>query len=125
MALVAIHEAPAGGRPEIMGVGRLCRDPGLSQAEFAVVVSDCWQGHGLGTRLLTRLVEIGRKEGLTRIGQDVAQLIGTAGSREGNLLATTIDTVGALIRAGQFKQSIEEDESTVEIYRRLSTVVAR
>jgi acetyltransferase len=67
MALVAIPEAPAGGRPEIMGVGRLCRDPGLRSAEFAVVVSDCWHGHGLGTRLLTRLVEIGRKEGLTRI----------------------------------------------------------
>lgn len=68
MALVAIREAVPGGRPEILGVGRLCRDPGLHQAEFAVVVSDCWQGHGLGTRLLTRLVEIGRKEGLTRIG---------------------------------------------------------
>lgn len=67
MALVAIHQNPAANRPEILGVGRLCRDPGLAQAEFAVIVSDRWQKHGLGTRLLTRLVEIGRKEGLARI----------------------------------------------------------
>ena len=67
MALVAIHHDSAAGRPEILGVGRLCREPGINQAEFAVVVSDCWQKHGLGTRLLKRLIEIGRAEGLARI----------------------------------------------------------
>jgi acetyltransferase len=67
MALVAVRQDPAAGRPEILGVGRLCREPGLDQAEFAVIVSDRWQKHGLGTRLLTRLVEIGRQEGLARI----------------------------------------------------------
>ena len=67
MALVAIHQDPVADRPEILGVGRLCREPGQAQAEFAVVVSDRWQKHGLGTRLLTRLVEVGRQEGLTRI----------------------------------------------------------
>jgi len=67
LALVTVRRDPKSGRPEILGVGRLCQEPGLRQAEFAVVVSDCWQKHGLGTRLLTRLVEIGRKEGLERI----------------------------------------------------------
>ncbi len=67
IALVTIHEDPAVGRAEILGVGRLCRQPGTKEAEFAVVVSDRWQRRGLGTRLLTRLVEIGRKEGLARI----------------------------------------------------------
>jgi acetyltransferase len=67
LALVAVAVEPTTGRAEIIGVGRLCREPGLKQAEFAVIVSDRWQGHGLGTRLLARLVEIGRKEGLARI----------------------------------------------------------
>jgi acetyltransferase len=67
MALVTIHRDPASGRDEIIGVGRLCQEPGLRQAEYAIVISDSWQGRGLGTRLLNRLVEIGRKEGLRRI----------------------------------------------------------
>ncbi len=67
MAIVAIHQDAPGGRREILGVGRLCREPGTRQAEFAVIVSDPWQNRGLGTRLLTRLVEIGRAEGLERI----------------------------------------------------------
>jgi acetyltransferase len=67
MALVAVHQDAATGHAEIRGVGRLCREPGRREAEFAVVVSDSWQGRGLGTRLLARLVDIGRKEGLERI----------------------------------------------------------
>jgi acetyltransferase len=67
MALVTVHEDAAHHRAEIIGVGRLCRLPGTGVAEFAVVVSDGWQRRGLGTRLLTRLVDIGRKEGLARI----------------------------------------------------------
>jgi acetyltransferase len=31
------------------------------------MISDQWQGHGLGTKLLRLLVEIGRKEKLSRI----------------------------------------------------------
>jgi len=40
---------------------------GLSEAEFAIVVSDQFHGHGLGTHILQRLVEIGRQEGVARI----------------------------------------------------------
>lgn len=65
MALVAVREGP--GRPEILGVGRLCRIPGTDHAEFAVVVGDRWQRRGLGTMLLQNLVAVGRREGLTKI----------------------------------------------------------
>ena len=51
----------------ILGVGRLCKAHGRNEAEFAVVVSDQWQRRGLGTLLLTKLVEIGREERLARI----------------------------------------------------------
>jgi acetyltransferase len=70
MALVAVHEVP-GGRREIVGVARLWRIPGTTQAEFAVVVSDRWQRRGVGTRLLRRLVEVGRAEGIIRIAGNI------------------------------------------------------
>jgi acetyltransferase len=54
-------------RHQILGVGRLIKGRDTSEAEFAILVSDPWQGKGLGTTLLKTLVEIGRKEGLRRI----------------------------------------------------------
>ncbi len=65
-AFVAEHKK-ANGRHEILGVGRLSRAPGSDEAEFAILVSDLWQGRGLGTELLRHLVRIGRVENLKRI----------------------------------------------------------
>lgn len=67
IALVAVRDDLQTARPAIVGVGRLCRVRGRAEAEFAVIVSDAWQRRGLGTRLLQRLVEVGRGERLTRI----------------------------------------------------------
>lgn len=67
IALVAVLHDPKTLKPAIVGVGRLCREHGRPAAEFAVVVSDAWQRRGLGTRLLQRLVDVGRAERLTRI----------------------------------------------------------
>ena len=55
------------GGHEILGVGRLSKLHGANEAEFAIIVGDQWQGHGLGTRLLELLVQIGREEKLARI----------------------------------------------------------
>jgi acetyltransferase len=55
------------GTHQILGVGRLVREHATNEAEFALLISDPWQGKGLGTELLQLLVEIGRKEGLDRI----------------------------------------------------------
>jgi len=65
IALVVEHRR--GGASEILGVGRLSKLHGLDEAEFAIVIGDKWQGHGLGTRLLELLVQIGREEKLSRI----------------------------------------------------------
>ena len=64
MAIVA--DRPDGEKGhEILGVGRLSKTGGGNEeAEFAILVADHFQGHGLGTQLLRRLVEIGRDEGL-------------------------------------------------------------
>lgn len=66
MALVAERKGKDGKR-ELLGVGRLIKEHGLNQAEFAVLISDPWQGKGLGAELLKRLVQIGRVEKLRRI----------------------------------------------------------
>lgn len=66
IAIVAEYENKGGAR-ELIGVGRLNRARGRNEAEFALVVSDAWQGHGLGTRLLEVLTQIGHAENLSRI----------------------------------------------------------
>jgi diguanylate cyclase (GGDEF)-like protein len=63
-------------------------------------------------------------DGLSGIRQDVAQLLKNKPQKgTGNLLDTTVEMVQGLINASQFKQSIEEDETRLEIYRRLSSEV--
>jgi acetyltransferase len=65
MALVALRDGSAG--TELVAVGRLIREREANEGEFALLVADPLQGHGLGTELLQRLIQIGRAEGLARI----------------------------------------------------------
>ncbi len=67
IALVVDYHNRRTGRHEILGVGRLSKLHGLDEAEWAIIISDQWQGNGLGTKLLRLLVEIGRKEKLSRL----------------------------------------------------------
>jgi len=63
-----------------------------NEAEFAIIIGDLWQRHGLGTELLKLLVQIGRDEKLDRISatilsdnrgmQAVARKVGFELSRE-------------------------------------------
>jgi len=72
MALVAERTNPQTGEPEIMGVARLSRPGGIpDEAEFSVLISDRFQRRGLGTLLLSKLLEVGRAEGLRRITADI------------------------------------------------------
>ncbi len=67
MALVVEGQDSNSGGRQLLGVGRLSKLHGANEAEFALVISDLWQGHGLGTQLLKMLVQIGRDEHLARI----------------------------------------------------------
>ncbi|MEA2514520.1 MAG: hypothetical protein QOJ59_4007 [Thermomicrobiales bacterium] len=49
---------------EIAGVVRFDRDPGTDRAEYAAIVADRWQGHGLGLALTHRLIEAARRRGV-------------------------------------------------------------
>jgi acetyltransferase len=67
MVLIVERRDPASGQPDILAVGRLSKLHGTNEAEFALTVSDQWQGQGLGTQLLLRLVQVGRDEKLERL----------------------------------------------------------
>ena len=68
IALVAIDDQQP--EPRMVGVARLIKLQGTREAEFAVIVSDAYQRHGLGSQLMTQLVMIGRDEKVERfIGQ--------------------------------------------------------
>lgn len=62
-------------------------------------------------------------DGLSTIGNNVAQLIKHAPPAGFNLLITTVEMVDGLIKAAHFKQAIEEDETRAEIYQRLSDLM--
>ena len=51
-----------------MGVGRLVMTPERDAAEFAVIVADPWQGKGLGQKLIERVIEIARENGVNLFG---------------------------------------------------------
>jgi acetyltransferase len=68
LALVAEREHE--GKPEIAAVVRLLKLYGTEDGEFALLVHDDYQGQGIGSYLLSRIIEIGRKEGLKRIVAD-------------------------------------------------------
>jgi acetyltransferase len=71
MALVAERINPQTGQSEILGVGRMMKIFGTNEAEVAVLVSDQWQGRGLGKELLARLLIIGRDEKLAKLTADI------------------------------------------------------
>ncbi len=57
-------DQPAHRSEEIVAVARLRRLPRSEAAEFGILVSDHWQGRGLGQALMARLLEAGRQEGV-------------------------------------------------------------
>jgi acetyltransferase len=55
----------------MMGVGRLVMTPGRETGEFAVIVADPWQGKGLGKKLITRVIDIARENGVKSLWGEV------------------------------------------------------
>ncbi len=67
IALVAERDNPNTGKREIAAVGRLSKSPTANEAEFGITVSDPFQGKGLGTEIMRRLVDVARAENLDRL----------------------------------------------------------
>jgi len=68
MALLALTADP--GSPtgqKIVGVSRYIANYDGESAEFAVVVTDSWQGRGIGRMLMERLIACAKRRGLKRL----------------------------------------------------------
>lgn len=70
IALVVERPIPGIGN-EMLGVGRLNRvRVAHAEAELALLVTDRWQRHGIGERLLLALLDVARREGIRYIVAD-------------------------------------------------------
>lgn len=67
MILVAVRRSVETNEPEILATIRMTRVTGRDEAEFGLLVSDAFQGHGLGKEMLARIIDVGRQEGLAQI----------------------------------------------------------
>ncbi len=65
LALIVTHVE--GGREREIAVARYITLPDARSCEYAVVVADAWQHHGIGHRLMEILVRFARDGGLARM----------------------------------------------------------
>jgi acetyltransferase len=69
VAIVA--EVTENRKRKIIGVARIVMEPDFSSGEFAIFTHDAYQHKGLGYKLVSMLIEIGRERGLEEIFGDV------------------------------------------------------
>ncbi len=96
IALVAETADPKTGDLEIVAAGRLTRLQNPEEAEFAMLVRDDFQRRGVGTRLLSHLLEFGGNEGIKRVVAymlpenrgmiEISEKLGFAMSREEDMV---------------------------------------
>jgi acetyltransferase len=71
ITLIAEDRDPETGEARILGAGRLSKMHGMEEARFSVLVSDLYQGLGVGKELMKQVLEVGKQEKLCRIFADV------------------------------------------------------
>lgn len=64
IAVVAIDPDHPG---ELIGVVRIDRDPGTNAGEYAAIVTDRWQGKGIGSALTSVVIDAARARGITKL----------------------------------------------------------
>ena len=65
LAIVAEPEGQGSGH--LVAVGRLVADPDRESAEYAVLVTEAWQGRGLGTVLTEYCLEVAKRWGVKQV----------------------------------------------------------
>jgi acetyltransferase len=98
--IAIVAEVMEDGKRKLLGVGRLIADPEHESVEYAILITDKWQGKDLGNQLTDYCMEIARKWGLKKI---VAQ--------------TTTDNhrMIAMFQKRGFEIKIDEQTSAVEV----------
>ena len=101
MAFIAVtHE---NGHEVEHGVVRYITNPDNNSCEFALVISDELQGHGVGQRMLNRLMEVARSRGLDTI--------------EGEVL-TENHRMLQMVKSMGFRRQISDNDPSVSIVSR-------
>lgn len=106
MAIVATQPLPgsSAAEEEILGVVRIIADPWREGGEYAILVSDHFQGKGLGRILTDYILEIARDMGLLHIHASV--------------LATNQPMIGLFRKAGFTLE--REDFETYHVHKKLT-----
>jgi acetyltransferase len=102
--MVIIATCERDGRQVILGEARYSILLDGTSCDFAVVIADDMAGKGLGVRIMNRLLEAARGHGLKVI--------------RGQVLADNEPMLG-LMEALDFMVNLTDDESMVEVSRRL------
>jgi acetyltransferase len=112
LALVATYSRvdEAGQVSEtIIGLAHYLRNPDGQGAEYALVIADDWQGHGLGGKLMRRLIEAARLQGLTYI--------------EGLVLSNNRPMLTLMTRLGMINDPDPDDSSMRRVWMPLDSGV--
>src|SRR6185312_10347425 len=70
MAFLALHSDATGHETEVAS-SRYVQEADGETCEFALVVHDAWQGHGLGRLMMQAIIDHARSRGLLRMRGDV------------------------------------------------------
>ncbi|MBT8368509.1 MAG: GNAT family N-acetyltransferase [Deltaproteobacteria bacterium] len=87
----------------MLGVARVIIGRNLKEAEFSVVVSDPWQGKGIGAALLQRCISIAKERGIEKV-------MGTVLAENTQMLALGKKwgfKIKKVIDAGEYELSID------------------
>ncbi len=103
LALIATVEQH--GKETEMGVARYFTNPDGQTAEFALVIADGWQGRGLGTRLMTCLIDAAREKGFSTL--------------QGEILANNVKMLGLMKKLGFASRMSMEDPGLVVVVKAL------
>ena len=103
MAFIAVTEEE--GQEVELGVTRYTINPDGDSCEFAIVVADEWRRVGIGTRLVSTLLEAAKDRGLKMI--------------QGEMLSNNTEMRTLADRLGFSVRSSEEDPGVLELYKEL------
>jgi acetyltransferase len=105
MAFIAVVERDA--RQVEVGVARYISNPDGTSCEFAIVVADEWHHRGIGTRLLTALIETAQNRGFEVI--------------EGEVLSSNAPMLELVKSLGFSVRCCPEDPSVQLVHKELQT----
>jgi acetyltransferase len=73
ITLIASQEDPETGEFRIIGAGRISKIHSLDEARISILISDLYQGKGIGSELLKQLIRVSKDENLRKIEAIITQ----------------------------------------------------